>query len=148
MIKPAVLAGASVFRGVESFGASTVIRFSRLLSGKQGLPPAGVVVDEKERVRRFLPTVKDLVTEGWRSPKRSRWSAASQARGRRPNRRRHGSGVSRSGGTRTVRAGAYPKTALATAKPMNTAPSPAMTEAATLTNARNLAPAAARLSVS
>lgn len=42
----------------------TVIRVSRLLSGKQNLPPAIVVDDEEERIRRFLPAVKDLVTEG------------------------------------------------------------------------------------
>ncbi|MET8217700.1 DUF190 domain-containing protein [Streptomyces hirsutus] len=58
------LVGASVFRGVEGFGASTVIHVSRLLSVKQDLPLAIVIVDEEERIRRFLPTVKELVTEG------------------------------------------------------------------------------------
>ncbi|MFF0104960.1 DUF190 domain-containing protein [Streptomyces hirsutus] len=58
------LAGASVFRGVEGFGASTVIHAFRLLSIKQDLPLAIVIVDEEERIRRFLPTVKELVTEG------------------------------------------------------------------------------------
>ncbi|WP_406729951.1 DUF190 domain-containing protein [Streptomyces sp. GD-15H] len=58
------LAGASVFRGVEGFGASTVIHAFRLLSGKQDLPLAIVIVDEEERIRRFLSTVKELVTDG------------------------------------------------------------------------------------
>ncbi|MEU9155059.1 DUF190 domain-containing protein [Streptomyces sp. NPDC048417] len=58
------LAGASVFRGVEGYGASTVIHGYRLWSVKQDLPLAIVIVDEEERIRRFLPTVKELVTEG------------------------------------------------------------------------------------
>jgi PII-like signaling protein len=58
------LAGASVFRGVGGFGASTVIHAFRLLSIKQELPLAIVIVDEEERIRRFRPTLKELVTEG------------------------------------------------------------------------------------
>ncbi|MER6108252.1 DUF190 domain-containing protein [Streptomyces hirsutus] len=101
MIKPAVLVGASVFRGVESVGACTVIRVSRLLSGKQDLPPAIVFVDEEERIRRFLPTVKDLVAESPAIVEELEAARVGQARGRRPNRRRYGSGVSRPGGIRT-----------------------------------------------
>ncbi|MEU9545957.1 DUF190 domain-containing protein [Streptomyces mirabilis] len=63
------LAGASVFRGsvfrgVEGYGASTVIHGYRLWSVKQDLPLAIVIVDEEERIRCFLPTLKELVTEG------------------------------------------------------------------------------------
>ncbi|MFD5656295.1 DUF190 domain-containing protein [Streptomyces hirsutus] len=101
MLKPVVLVGASVFRGVESLGASAVLRVSRLLSGKQDLPPAIVVDDEEERIRRFLPTVKDLVAESPAIVEEVEAARGGQARGRRPNRRRYGSGVSRSGGIRT-----------------------------------------------
>ncbi|MER6402181.1 DUF190 domain-containing protein [Streptomyces viridosporus] len=58
------LAGATVLRGVEGFGASSVLHGFRLLSIKQDLPLAIVIVDEEERVRRFLPTLRELIDEG------------------------------------------------------------------------------------
>ncbi|MGV9697782.1 DUF190 domain-containing protein [Streptomyces sp. NPDC003470] len=58
------LAGASVFRGVEGFGASSLIHTTRLLSLSEDLPVAVVVVDTEERVRAFLPQLDELVTEG------------------------------------------------------------------------------------
>ncbi|MCW7942859.1 hypothetical protein AAW14_12595 [Streptomyces hygroscopicus] len=58
------LAGASVFHGVEGFGASSVVHTSRLLSLSEDLPVAVVVVDTEERVRAFLPQLDELVTEG------------------------------------------------------------------------------------
>ena len=58
------LAGASVFRGVEGFGASSVIHTSRLLSLSEDLPVAVVIVDTEERVRAFLPELDELVSEG------------------------------------------------------------------------------------
>ncbi|MFJ8467172.1 DUF190 domain-containing protein [Streptomyces swartbergensis] len=58
------LAGASVFRGVEGFGASSLIHTSRLLSLSEDLPVAVVIVDTEPRVRAFLPRLDELVTEG------------------------------------------------------------------------------------
>ncbi|CAL9326278.1 DUF190 domain-containing protein [Streptomyces olindensis] len=58
------LAGASVFRGVEGFGASSLIHTSRLLSLSEDLPVAVVIVDTEARVRAFLPQLDELVTEG------------------------------------------------------------------------------------
>lgn len=58
------LAGASVFRGVEGFGASSLIHTSRLLSLSEDLPVAVVIVDTEERVRAFLPQLDELVREG------------------------------------------------------------------------------------
>ncbi|MGW6906624.1 DUF190 domain-containing protein [Streptomyces sp. NPDC054940] len=58
------LAGASVFRGIEGFGASSVIHTSRLLSLSEDLPVAIVIVDAEERVRAFLPQLDALVGEG------------------------------------------------------------------------------------
>ncbi|MEU6591309.1 DUF190 domain-containing protein [Streptomyces sp. NPDC046881] len=54
------LAGASVFRGVEGFGASSHIHTSRLLSLSEDLPVAVVVVDAEERIRAFLPQLEEL----------------------------------------------------------------------------------------
>ncbi|MDX6314974.1 MAG: uncharacterized protein QOF44_4438, partial [Streptomyces sp.] len=58
------LAGASVFRGVEGFGASSIVHTSRLLSLSEDLPVAVVIVDTEDRVRAFLPQLDELVTEG------------------------------------------------------------------------------------
>ncbi|MET8858757.1 DUF190 domain-containing protein [Streptomyces sp. NPDC004579] len=58
------LAGASVFKGIEGFGASSLIHTSRLLSLSEDLPVAVIVVDTEERVRAFLPRLDELVTEG------------------------------------------------------------------------------------
>ncbi|MEV0175851.1 DUF190 domain-containing protein [Streptomyces sp. NPDC050803] len=58
------LAGASAFRGIEGFGASSLIHTSRLLSLSEDLPVAVVIVDTEERVRAFLPQLDELVTEG------------------------------------------------------------------------------------
>lgn len=57
------LAGASVFRGVEGFGASSVVHTSRLLSLSEDLPVAIVIVDTEERVRAFLPDLEELLGE-------------------------------------------------------------------------------------
>jgi PII-like signaling protein len=58
------LAGASVFRGIEGYGASSRIHTSRLLSLSEDLPIAVVVVDTEERVRAFLPQLDELVGDG------------------------------------------------------------------------------------
>jgi PII-like signaling protein len=58
------LAGASVFRGIEGFGASSLIHTARLLSLSEDLPVAIVIVDTETRVREFLPQLDELVTEG------------------------------------------------------------------------------------
>lgn len=58
------LAGASVFRGIEGFGASSLIHTSRLLSLSEDLPVAVVVVDTERRIREFLPHLDELVGEG------------------------------------------------------------------------------------
>ncbi|MFZ3565888.1 DUF190 domain-containing protein [Streptomyces sp. BH097] len=58
------LAGASVFRGIEGFGASSLIHTSRLLSMSEDLPVLIVIVDTDDRIRAFLPQIDELVTEG------------------------------------------------------------------------------------
>ena len=58
------LAGATVLRGIEGFGASSRIHTARLLSLSEDLPVVIVIVDTAERVRAFLPELEELVTEG------------------------------------------------------------------------------------
>ncbi len=58
------LAGASVLRGIEGFGASSEIHTTRLLSLYDDLPVAVIIVDDAERINDFLPQLDELITEG------------------------------------------------------------------------------------
>jgi PII-like signaling protein len=58
------LAGASVLRGIEGYGASSRIHTNRLLSLSEDLPIVVVIVDAEQKVRAFLPQLDELVTEG------------------------------------------------------------------------------------
>jgi PII-like signaling protein len=58
------LAGCSVFRGTEGFGATGHLHTTRLLSLSEDLPVAIVVIDAAERIEQFLPQLEELVTGG------------------------------------------------------------------------------------
>jgi len=58
------LAGASVFRGVEGFGASNHIHTTRILSLSDDLPMAIVIVDREEAIQAFLAQLDALIDEG------------------------------------------------------------------------------------
>lgn len=58
------LAGASVFRGIEGFGASSMIHTQRLLSLSEDLPVAVVIVDTEARIHAFLPLIAELTGDG------------------------------------------------------------------------------------
>jgi PII-like signaling protein len=58
------LAGASVFRGIEGYGASNHIHTARILSLSEDLPVSIVIVDAAERIRAFLPRLDELISEG------------------------------------------------------------------------------------
>ena len=58
------LAGASVLRGIEGYGASSRVHTARLLSLSADLPIAIVIVDRQDRIRVFLPQLDELVSEG------------------------------------------------------------------------------------
>jgi len=58
------LAGASAFRGIEGFGASSRIHRDRLLAVGRVLPIAIVIVDEESRIREFLPQLDEVVQQG------------------------------------------------------------------------------------
>ncbi|MEW2517024.1 DUF190 domain-containing protein [Actinacidiphila alni] len=58
------LAGASVFRGIEGFGASSLIHTTRLLSLSEDLPVEIVIVDAEDRIRAFLRQLDELLVGG------------------------------------------------------------------------------------
>jgi PII-like signaling protein len=62
--RAAGLAGATVLRGCEGYGASTLIHTTRLLSLSEDLPIVVIIVDTAEKVRAFLPQLDELVSEG------------------------------------------------------------------------------------
>jgi PII-like signaling protein len=58
------LAGATVFRGVEGYGASNHIHTTRILSLSDDLPVVVVIVDRHEAISAFLAQLDELITEG------------------------------------------------------------------------------------
>lgn len=58
------LAGATVTRGVEGFGAHSRIHTARILRLSEDLPMVVEIVDRADRVERFLPLLDEMVTEG------------------------------------------------------------------------------------
>jgi PII-like signaling protein len=55
------LSGATVWRGIEGFGQSRLLRTNRLPDANTGLPMVVEIIDDRERVTSFLNEVSDLV---------------------------------------------------------------------------------------
>lgn len=64
MLKAEGLAGATVMRGVEGFGANSRIHTANVLRLSEDLPVVVVAVDSQEYIDRVLPRLNDMVTEG------------------------------------------------------------------------------------
>jgi PII-like signaling protein len=58
------LAGATVFRGFEGFGAHSRIHTSRILRLSEDLPILIEIVDAEDRIQEFLPVLDGMVREG------------------------------------------------------------------------------------
>ncbi len=58
--KEAGLAGATVLRGVEGFGAASRIHTARILRLSEDLPIVVEIVDSEEKIKAFMPVVDDL----------------------------------------------------------------------------------------
>jgi uncharacterized protein len=58
------LLGASVFRGIEGFGAGSRVHSTRILSLAEDLPISVVIVDTAERIEAFLPSLEEVVVDG------------------------------------------------------------------------------------
>lgn len=58
------LAGATVFRGIEGYGASTLIHRSHLLSFSSDAPIMVSVIDSDENIQKLLPFLDEMVHEG------------------------------------------------------------------------------------
>jgi uncharacterized protein len=58
------LAGATVLRGSEGFGAHSVVHEAKLLEMSQNLPVIVEVVDTEDKIKLLLPSLERMVTEG------------------------------------------------------------------------------------
>jgi PII-like signaling protein len=58
------LAGATVLRGIEGFGANSRIHTARILRLSEDLPVVVEVIDQADRIERVLPILDEMVGEG------------------------------------------------------------------------------------
>jgi PII-like signaling protein len=58
------LAGATVLRGIEGFGADSRLHTSRILRLSEDLPVVIEIVDTEEHIDRVLPLLDEMVGEG------------------------------------------------------------------------------------
>jgi uncharacterized protein len=58
------LAGATVIRGIEGYGAHSRIHTTRLLRLSQDLPLIVEVVDYEDRIREAVELLDEMITEG------------------------------------------------------------------------------------
>ena len=58
------IAGATVFRGIEGYGASTLIHRSHLLSFSSDAPVMVSVIDSEEKIAQLLPQLDRMVQQG------------------------------------------------------------------------------------
>jgi PII-like signaling protein len=58
------LAGATVIRGIEGFGADSRLHTSRILRLSEDLPVLIEIVDTAEQIDRIVPLLDEMVSEG------------------------------------------------------------------------------------
>jgi PII-like signaling protein len=55
------LAGATVLRGCEGYGDTSLVHTDRMLDLADDLPVVVIIVDAEDRIRAFLPRLRELV---------------------------------------------------------------------------------------
>ncbi len=58
------LAGATVIRGIEGFGAASRLHTTRILQLSTDLPVVIEIVDSREQIDRILPMLDEMVGDG------------------------------------------------------------------------------------
>jgi len=58
------IAGATVFRGIEGYGASTLIRRPHHLSFSHDAPVMVSVIDTEDKIQKLIPLLDEMVGEG------------------------------------------------------------------------------------
>lgn len=64
LVRERGLAGATVLRGIEGFGAHSRIHTTRILRLSEDLPVVIEIVDQAERVNAVLPALDEMIGEG------------------------------------------------------------------------------------
>ena len=58
------LSGATVLRGIEGFGANSVVHKAALLEMSRDLPIVIEIVDTEPKIKQLLPHLEQMVSEG------------------------------------------------------------------------------------
>jgi PII-like signaling protein len=58
------LAGATVLRGVEGYGAHSRLHTAKILRLSEDLPIVVEIVDTREKIESFLPVIDEAIPEG------------------------------------------------------------------------------------
>lgn len=64
MAREAGLAGATVIRGIEGFGADSHLHTARILRLSEDLPVVVEIVDTSEHIERVLPKLDQMIADG------------------------------------------------------------------------------------
>jgi uncharacterized protein len=64
MLREEGLAGATVLRGIEGFGATSRLHTARILRLSEDLPIVIEVADTAERIEAVMPKIDEMVSEG------------------------------------------------------------------------------------
>ncbi len=62
--RAARLSGATVFKGIEGFGARSVVHAARVFDLSTDLPVLIEIVDSEENIRAFIPRLDAMVQDG------------------------------------------------------------------------------------
>jgi uncharacterized protein len=65
MLREEGLAGATVLRGIEGFGATSRLHTARILWLSEDLPIVIEGADTAERIEAIMPKLDEMVTRGW-----------------------------------------------------------------------------------
>lgn len=63
-LKEAGIAGVTVYRGIEGYGADKVLHSTRILDLSADLPMVVEAVDSEEYILKVMPMVKEMVPRG------------------------------------------------------------------------------------
>lgn len=58
------IAGASVYRGIQGYGASTIIRRRNLFRFSSDAPILVQIVDTEDQIQKLLPVIDEMVAHG------------------------------------------------------------------------------------
>lgn len=58
------MAGATVIRGIQGFGANSLIHTTKILRLSEGLPVIIEIIDTEKKIESFFPVIDDAIEEG------------------------------------------------------------------------------------